>query len=84
MNKMAMSEGKFATAVKVGPKGQIVIPKEAREMFNIQPGDNLFLLADIKRGIAILRQKDINPALSVFFEHGGQIKKQKRGGKIHE
>lgn len=75
MNKMAMPDGKFATAVKVGPKGQIVIPKEAREMFNIQPGDNLFLLADIERGIAILRQKDLDPALSAFFEHGDQIRK---------
>lgn len=73
MNKMAMPEGKFATAVKVGPKGQIVIPKEARKMFNIQPGDNLFLLADIERGIAILRQKDLDPALSAFFEPDDQI-----------
>ena len=75
MNKMAMPEGKFATSVKVGPKGQIVIPKEAREMFDIQPGDNLFLLADIERGIAILRQKDLDPGLTDFFEHGDKIKK---------
>ncbi|ROR25801.1 AbrB family looped-hinge helix DNA binding protein [Mobilisporobacter senegalensis] len=48
-------EGKFMSSVKVGPKGQIVIPKEARELFNIQPGDTLILLADVERGIAIQR-----------------------------
>jgi AbrB family looped-hinge helix DNA binding protein len=50
-------EGKFMSSVKVGPKGQIVIPKEAREMFNIKPGDILLLLADSERGIAIQRQE---------------------------
>jgi AbrB family looped-hinge helix DNA binding protein len=50
-------EGKFMSSVKVGPKGQIVIPKEAREMFNIKPGDILLLLADAERGIAIQRQE---------------------------
>lgn len=46
---------KFMSSVKVGSKGQIVIPKEVREMFNIYPGDILLLLADSKRGIAIER-----------------------------
>ncbi len=46
--------GKFLSTVKVGEKGQIVIPKAAREMFNIQPGDTLLLLADIDRGIALV------------------------------
>ncbi|MBK8420654.1 AbrB/MazE/SpoVT family DNA-binding domain-containing protein [Candidatus Villigracilis saccharophilus] len=43
--------------VKVGEKGQIVIPKAAREMFDIKPGDTLLLLADTKRGIAIVRRE---------------------------
>lgn len=41
--------------VKVGPKGQITIPKEARAMFNIQEGETLVVLGDKKRGIAILK-----------------------------
>lgn len=56
---MAIRESgeKFAAIVKVGPKGQIVIPKEAREMFDIVPGSSLLLLADEARGIAIVRQE---------------------------
>lgn len=48
-------EGKFIATVKVGEKGQIVIPKGARDMFQIKPGDTLLLLADINQGIAIVR-----------------------------
>ena len=52
---MKMPEGKFIATVKVGEKGQIVIPKEARELFEIQPGDTVLLLGDIEQGIAIVR-----------------------------
>ena len=45
---------KFMATVKVGEKGQIVIPKGAREIFNIQPGDTLLLLADKDQGIALV------------------------------
>lgn len=46
---------KFMTSIRVGPKGQVVIPKEVRTMFGIQPGDSVLLLADSNRGIAIQR-----------------------------
>ena len=45
--------GKFAWTATVGEKGQIVIPKQARELFGIRPGDTLLLLGDEKLGIAI-------------------------------
>lgn len=51
---MKLPSDKFMSSVKVGEKGQIVIPKEVREMFNIDPGDMLLLLADKERGIAIV------------------------------
>ena len=46
-------KGKFAWTATVGERGQIVIPKQARELFGIKPGDTLLLLGDTKRGIAI-------------------------------
>lgn len=51
---MKIPQDKFLSTVRVGDKGQIVIPKEVREMFEIEPGDNLMLLADKERGIAIV------------------------------
>ena len=52
--KMKMPKDKFLSTVRMGDKGQIVIPKEVREMFEMEPGDNLMLLADKERGIAIV------------------------------
>ncbi len=50
---MSAPKGKYAWTVTVGEKGQIVVPKQARDLFNIQPGDTLILLGDDKKGIAI-------------------------------
>ena len=50
---MKAPEGKYAWTATVGEKGQIVIPKQARDIFGIKPGDTLLLLGDDKRGIAI-------------------------------
>lgn len=56
MANTVFPDGKFMAAVKVGPKGQIVIPAEVRELFGIEPGDTLLLLADRQQGIAIPEQ----------------------------
>ena len=45
--------------VKVGDKGQIVIPAEARKIFDINPGDNLIVLCDESQGIAIVKEKGL-------------------------
>lgn len=52
---MKKPKGKYAWTAKVGEKGQIVIPKEAREIFDINPGDTLLLLGDEAQGIAIVK-----------------------------
>lgn len=49
----------FFGAVSVGERGQIVIPKEARKVFNINPGDKLLILGDEDRGIAIVHQRNL-------------------------
>ena len=63
---MKIPEGKFLSTVKVGEKGQIVIPKGARELFGIQPGDQLLLMADKKRGIALVGMDDLHVPDSLF------------------
>ena len=51
-----VEEGKYIYGiVTVGRRGQIVIPKEARDQFNIKPGDKLVVAGDIKKGIAIVK-----------------------------
>lgn len=52
---MEVPKGKYAATVRVGEKGQIVIPKKARDLLNIRPGDTLLVLADEKRGIAVTK-----------------------------
>ena len=53
----SVSKDRFIVSVKVGEKGQIIVPKEAREMFNISPGDTLMILGDKNRGLAIMKSE---------------------------
>ncbi len=50
-----MNKNKHIGISKVGEKGQIVIPKEARDMFGIVPGDSVIVLCDKEKGIALLK-----------------------------
>ena len=51
-----LDNDRFIVSVKVGPKGQITIPKEARDMFDIKEGDTLMVMGDKNRkGIALLK-----------------------------
>ncbi len=64
---MKKQEGKFAWTVTVGTKGQIVIPKEAREVFGIKPGDHLLILADVEQGMAIPPKETFNEYFKKVF-----------------
>ena len=50
-----MDKSKFVGICKVGEKGQIVIPKEIRRMFDIKAGDSIIVLSDKEKGIALLK-----------------------------
>ena len=54
-----MKKDKFIGVCKVGEKGQIVIPKDARDMFGISPGDSVVVLCDKERGMALLKADTI-------------------------
>ena len=57
----------FGTA-KVGDRGQIVIPKEARELFNIKPGDTLLILGEDKKGLIVSRPELLRDLADQIFE----------------
>ena len=57
----------FGTA-KVGDRGQIVIPKEARELFNIRPGDTLLILGEEDKGLIISRPELLRDLADEIFE----------------
>ena len=72
MNK----DEKFIVSVKVGPKGQITIPVEARKMFDIKEGDTLMVMGDINRGIALIKA-DIFYSMMEEKKNGWSFKNRK-------
>lgn len=65
-----MERDKFVGISKVGEKGQIVIPKEARDMFDIKPGDSIIVLCDKEKGIALLKADAIEDLTDKVFPKG--------------
>lgn len=63
--------GKYAWTVTVGEKGQIVIPKQARDVFHISPGDTLLLLGDEERGIAMPPKSKMAQVTDMLFGSEG-------------
>ena len=60
--------GKFIFGtVRVGERGQIVIPKHCREVFDIKPGDMLLILGDKERGIGIMKQDSMMDFIKDVF-----------------
>ena len=75
VNEMRAQKGQYAWMATVGEKGQIVIPKQAREIFGIKPGDTLFLFGDEKRGIVIPPKEEFSELFGkVFLEQDGDNK----------
>ena len=63
-----MGRDKYIGICKVGEKGQIVIPKEIRNMFNINPGDSIIVLSDKEKGIALLKADEIDSLSDKVFK----------------
>ena len=65
-----MKKDKYVGICKVGEKGQIVIPKEARNMFDTNPGDSIIILCDKKKGIALVKSEVIEDISTNIFNKG--------------
>ena len=61
---------RFVGIAKVGEKGQIVIPKEVRDMFDIKSGDSIIVLCDKEKGIALLKADAIEDLSDKVFQKG--------------
>jgi AbrB family looped-hinge helix DNA binding protein len=57
----------FGTA-KVGDRGQIVIPKEARDFFGIEPGDTLLILGKTETGLIVTKPETLDDLASRIFK----------------
>ena len=67
---MTVDKEKFLFGVcKVGEKGQIVIPKEARQVFDIKPGDGLLLLGDKNKGLALIKTEVFSALTEEVFNN---------------
>lgn len=75
---MNLPKGKNAWTVKIGEKGQFVIPKEARDMFDLHPGDTILVLGDVERGIAIPPKAMMDKYISMAFGEISMGRKEKR------
>lgn len=68
VNKMAEPKGKYIWMATVGEKGQIVIPKQARDIFDIKPGDTILLFGDKEHGIAIPPKGAFDQMFNIAFD----------------
>ena len=71
-----MNKDKYVGISKVGEKGQIVIPKEARDMFDIKPGDSVVVLCDKKKGMAIVKANVLEESIDKFIPKGEKFNKK--------
>ena len=61
-----IQKDKFIVSVRVGPKGQITVPVQAREMFDIKEGDTLMVLGDKNKGIALIKDTEFYKMMDGF------------------
>ena len=75
-NGRSMFDHHMFGSVKVGERGQIVIPKEAREIFGIKPGDLLLVFGIESRGIAIVKADEMTEIARKILENVNKIEEE--------
>ncbi len=81
---MKNETGKYIWTAKVSNKGQIVIPKEARDVFGISEGDTLILFGDTEKGIAIAKYNDYLKFAEAIFRAGREEENKNKGEQKSE
>ena len=71
---MGRNDRYFMSSVKIGPKGQIVIPKEARQIFGVQQGDTLLILGDEENGMIVTKPDVLNNLAAKILDQIGNEK----------
>lgn len=66
--KVVNDSERFIVSVRVGPKGQITVPKEARQMFDIKEGDTLMVMGDKTRGLALVKDTEFYRLMGGVFD----------------
>ena len=69
-----IKEDRFIVSVKVGPKGQITVPSEARRMFDIKEGDTLMVMGDKEKGIALIKDTEFYKLMGFMKNASNQDK----------
>ena len=71
LNKKSFPEGRGAWTENERERGKIVIPQQARQIFDIKPGDTLIVLSDENRGIAIPLKEQFGKLMATIFDKAG-------------
>ncbi len=73
-----VEQDRFIISVKVGPKGQITIPVEARRMFGIEVGESLLVIGDSARGMAIVKATEFYDRMGGMFRDSDSDKEPEK------
>ena len=78
-----IDEDKFIVSVRVGPKGQITIPVQAREMFDIKEGDTLMVMGEKTKGLALLKDDAFYQMMDGIYKKWKHLKLRDYVNIIH-
>ena len=65
----SIEKDRFVVSVRIGPKGQITVPAEARRMFGLQEGDTLMFMGDKERGMALVKADEFYKLMGGFSKN---------------
>ncbi len=80
--EVLMKKERYVGICTVGEKGQIVIPKAAREMFNIKPGDSIITVCDKNKGIVLIKSDILENNIGTLMSNIGNSQKKQQVDRL--